>query len=89
MMEWVLAISTGTHEHAYQAGGYKLFSISELTKPFQASANIVGMTYLPPFVQYRSHKINDQEIEQSAIHYVEHITKTDLNPKIRLRNLYK
>ncbi|MFJ7940825.1 NAD(P)H-dependent oxidoreductase [Peribacillus sp. NPDC096622] len=87
--EWVLAISIGSPEHSFQAGGYNLFSVSELTKPFQASASYVGMTYLPPFVEYRSNRISDQEITQSAIRYVQHITNVELNPKIRLRNYIK
>lgn len=87
--EWVMAISIGSPEHSYQAGGYNLFSVSELTKPFQASANLVGMTYLAPFVEYRSNRISDQEISQSAVQYVEHITNIELNPEIRLRNYLK
>ncbi|AVX09704.1 MULTISPECIES: NAD(P)H-dependent oxidoreductase [Priestia] len=87
--EWVLAISIGSPEHSYQAGGYNLFSVSEITKPFQASASLVGMTYLPPFIEYRSNKISDYDITQSSIGYVKHITNTELNPKIRFRNYLK
>ncbi|MEC1353656.1 NAD(P)H-dependent oxidoreductase [Bacillus sonorensis] len=87
--EWVTAMSIGSPEHAYQAGGYNLFSISELTKPFQASASLVGMAYLPSFAEYRANKISDQEIAQSASRYVEHITNIELNPKVRLRNYLK
>lgn len=47
------------------------------------------MTYLPPFVEYRSNRISDQEISQSAVQYVEHITNIELNPKIRFRNYLK
>lgn len=84
--EWVLAISAGAPEHAYQAGGSNAFSMSELTRPFQASANFVGMTFLPSFVQYDANRITDEEIAQSAIRYVQHITNVELNPKARLRN---
>lgn len=84
-----MAISIGSPEHSYQAGGYNLFSVSELTKPFQASASLVGMSYLPPFVEYRANKISDYDIIQSSIRYVKHITNTELNPKIRLRNYLK
>lgn len=87
--ELVLAMSIGSPEHSYQAGGYNLFSVSELTKPFQATANLVGMTYLPSFVEYRANRINKQEIAKSAIRYVEHITNIELNPKIRLRHYLK
>ncbi|WP_082170489.1 NAD(P)H-dependent oxidoreductase, partial [Bacillus sp. FJAT-27445] len=67
--EWVTAMSIGSPEHSYQAGGYNLFSISELTKPFQASAHLVGMTYLPSFAEYRANTISDQEIAESANRY--------------------
>lgn len=87
--DWVMAISIGSPEHSYQAGGYNLFSVSELTKPFQASASLVGMTYLPSFVEYRANKISEQEITQSAVQYVNHITNIELNPKIRFRNYLK
>ncbi len=45
--EFMLAISTGGPEEAYQAGGYNNYSLSELLKPFQATANLTGMRYLP------------------------------------------
>lgn len=87
--EWVTAMSIGSPEHSYQVSGYNLFSISELTKPFQASASLVGMAYLLSFAEYRANKISDQEIAQSASRYVEHITNIELNPKVRLRNYLK
>lgn len=82
-------MSIGSPEHSYQAGGYNLFSISELTKPFQASANLVGMTYLPSFAEYRANRISDQEIAESANRYVKHITNIELNPKVRLQRYLK
>ncbi|MEC4031799.1 NAD(P)H-dependent oxidoreductase [Bacillus subtilis] len=87
--EWVTAMSIGSPEHSYQAGGYNLFSISELTKPFQASAHLVGMTYLPSFAEYRANTISDQEIAESANRYVKHITNIELNPKVRLQRYLK
>ncbi|QIW78844.1 NAD(P)H-dependent oxidoreductase [Bacillus tequilensis] len=87
--EWVTAMSIGSPEHSYQAGGYNLYSISELTKPFQATANLVGMTYLPSFAQYRANQISDQEIAESANWYVKHITNIELNPKVRLQRYLK
>lgn len=41
------------------------------------------------FVEYRANKISNQEITQSAIQYVNHITNIELNPKIRFRNYLK
>ncbi|WP_338452444.1 NAD(P)H-dependent oxidoreductase [Niallia oryzisoli] len=47
---FMLAISTGSAMTAYKAGGKNQFSIDELTKPFQAMSNLVGMKFLPSFV---------------------------------------
>ena len=48
--ELMLAISTGAPSEAYQTGGRNHFTISELTKPFQATSNLIGTTFLPSFV---------------------------------------
>ncbi|KPB05947.1 NAD(P)H-dependent oxidoreductase [Bacillus sp. CHD6a] len=64
--EFLLVISTGGPASAYQAGGYNLFSMSELTKPFQATANLTGMKFLPAFTLQGSHRLSEEEIEENA-----------------------
>jgi glutathione-regulated potassium-efflux system ancillary protein KefG len=44
------AISTGGPNWAYQRGGYNYFTVRELLAPFEQTARLCGMTYLPPFV---------------------------------------
>jgi len=44
------AITTGGSAEAYCRKGYNFFSIRELLTPFQQTAQLCGMTYLPPFV---------------------------------------
>jgi glutathione-regulated potassium-efflux system ancillary protein KefG len=44
------AISTGGPGSAYQRSGYNYFTIRELLTPFEQTARLCGMTYLPPFV---------------------------------------
>jgi glutathione-regulated potassium-efflux system ancillary protein KefG len=44
------AISTGAPSSAYQRGGYNYFTVRELLAPFEQTARLCGMTYLPPFV---------------------------------------
>ena len=44
------AISTGGPYSAYQRGGYNYFTVRELLAPFEQTARLCGMTYLPPFV---------------------------------------
>lgn len=47
---WLSVITTGGPEVAYQSGGYNNYSMSELLKPFQQTANLIGMRYHPPFI---------------------------------------
>jgi len=44
------AISTGGPSSAYQRSGYNYFTVRELLAPFEQTARLCGMTYLPPFV---------------------------------------
>ncbi|WP_181350447.1 NAD(P)H-dependent oxidoreductase [Thalassobacillus sp. CUG 92003] len=77
--ELVLAISIGGAEDSYRAGGKNQFTISELTRPIQATANLTGMHFLPHFVQHSTVVIKEEEINQSAEAYVKHITNEGLN----------
>ncbi|MHA8110232.1 NAD(P)H-dependent oxidoreductase [Lactobacillaceae bacterium Melli_B4] len=45
-----IVVTLGTALKNYTAGGSEGFTISELTKPFQAVAKQAGMEFLPPFV---------------------------------------
>lgn len=46
------AITAGGLEHAYSAGGYNQFTIRELFQPFEQTANLCNMIYLPPFALF-------------------------------------
>ncbi|MEC0246346.1 NAD(P)H-dependent oxidoreductase [Paenibacillus chitinolyticus] len=72
--ELILAISIGGPEHSYRVGGYNHYTISELTRPLQATANLTGMYFLPHFVQYGVVSAEDEVISRSASAYVQHIT---------------
>jgi len=48
--ELLIATSIGGSLDVYQAGGSNHFSMSEILRPLQATANICGMTYLPAIV---------------------------------------
>ena len=73
--EFMLAISTGGPAAAYQAGGYNHYSMSELTKPFQAMANLTGMRFLPSFTLQGARMLSEDEIIDSAEELVKHILK--------------
>ena len=47
---WLTAMTTGGAHDAYRSGGFNNWTPSELLRPFQQTAHLCGMTWLPPFV---------------------------------------
>jgi len=45
----MVATTTGGPAESYQAGGYRHYTLSELLRPLQATANLAGMAYQPVF----------------------------------------
>ena len=85
--EWISAISAGSPADAYQAGGYNNYSMSELLKPLQQTANFIGMVFLPAYVFHGAVQATEDEIDASASAYLTHIKNTELNPEVRLKKL--
>ncbi|MFM7294568.1 MAG: NAD(P)H-dependent oxidoreductase [Burkholderiales bacterium] len=85
--EWVSAISTGGPAESYQCGGYNSYSMSELLKPLQQTANLIGMKFLPPFVLHGAVQIGTEKIDASAKSYLTHISDPLLDPRQRLARL--
>ncbi|MGL5383309.1 MAG: NAD(P)H-dependent oxidoreductase [Culicoidibacterales bacterium] len=79
--ELIIATSTGGAAHSYQAGSYNFYSMSELLRPVQQTANLTGMQYLIPFVIHSTRVMTDDVLEQAAKDYVAHITDPALNPR--------
>ena len=48
------ALTAGGREEAYSRKGYNNFSIRQLLYPLEQTANLCGMTYLPPFAVFGS-----------------------------------
>ncbi|MGB8956214.1 MAG: NAD(P)H-dependent oxidoreductase [Tumebacillaceae bacterium] len=71
--EFMLALSTGGPQEAYQAGGYNQFSMSELLKPFQATSNLIGTKFLPSFLIHGIFQVSDEQLEQLATEYAAYV----------------
>jgi glutathione-regulated potassium-efflux system ancillary protein KefG len=54
------AITTGGSKQAYCREGYNYFSLQELLVPFEQTARLCGMEYLPPFVVHETHQLREQ-----------------------------
>ncbi|MCD7035405.1 NAD(P)H-dependent oxidoreductase [Metabacillus sp. GX 13764] len=76
--ELLLAISTGGPAEAYKEGGYNKFEMKALTLPFQATANLTGMTLLPSFLLQGVRTVTEEMLEESAEAYAAYVQNPDL-----------
>ncbi len=63
------AISSGGSREVYRVGGARNFSIRQLLAPFEQTANLCKLEYLPPFVVHGTHLLDDQGIAMAALEY--------------------
>jgi glutathione-regulated potassium-efflux system ancillary protein KefG len=69
------AFTSGGGMQAYQREGYQRCTINELLKPFERTAQLCRMTYLPPFWISGTHKLELSQIHQYAEQYKQLLTK--------------
>jgi len=63
------AISCGGGREAYSPAGKNRFTIPQLLFPFDQTAFLCRMQYLPPFVVFGTHRLQAPEIEGHAARY--------------------
>jgi len=68
------AISSGGSREVYREGGAVNYSIRQLLAPFEQTANLCKLDYLPPFVVHGTHLLDDQGISKAANEYKRIIT---------------
>lgn len=57
-------ISAGGPVEAYGPEGYNTYPVIEFLKPFEQTARLCGMTYLPPLVFHGSMRCSDEDLAQ-------------------------
>ncbi|MEL6188370.1 MAG: NAD(P)H-dependent oxidoreductase [Myxococcota bacterium] len=62
-------MSAGGSEEAYEPTGYNHFPVVELMRPFEQTANLCRMRWLPPYVVHGTHRIQDPSIEEHVDQY--------------------
>ena len=68
----MLAVTAGGPEQAYTADGYQNHALRTFLTPFQQTATLCKMKFLPPYVLYNSlNTENTDRIEQHARGYVQ------------------
>jgi putative NADPH-quinone reductase len=69
-----VAVSTGGPAHAYQAGAQNQYTLSELLRPLQMTAQYTRAKYLPVFaMQGALYNPSDEELQSNAHSYVQHV----------------
>jgi glutathione-regulated potassium-efflux system ancillary protein KefG len=64
-------ITSGGARDAYSHEGRNRFTIREFLLPFEQTARLCHMTYLPPFAVQGTHRIDDEQLGQIADDYAE------------------
>jgi glutathione-regulated potassium-efflux system ancillary protein KefG len=72
--EFGLILMIGLPEKEYQAGGSELFTISELTKPYQAMAHKLGMIFLKTLSIFQFSYMEEEEKMDKLIEYWQMLT---------------
>ena len=59
--QWLSAITTGGAPESYCSAGYNQRPLLDFLLPFQQTAQLCGMHWLPPFVLHSFHKLKDPQ----------------------------
>lgn len=59
-------VTTGGVEEAYCPQGHNHYTMQEFLRPFEQTADLCGMAYLPPFVVHGTHRFTGHEVEGHA-----------------------
>jgi glutathione-regulated potassium-efflux system ancillary protein KefG len=63
------SITAGGRREVYREGGLRNFTIRQLLAPFEQTARLCHMTYLPPFVVHGTHMLNEKGISDAGREY--------------------
>ncbi|HZF99738.1 MAG TPA: NAD(P)H-dependent oxidoreductase, partial [Chitinophagales bacterium] len=75
------AITSGGAREVYSPTGHNRFTVRELLAPFDQTAHLCKMVYLPPFAVQGTHRLTHEELTRSAVRYnglVETLVNGDL-----------
>lgn len=72
--EWGLAVTAGGSNETYSPQGYNLYSLEQLLRPFEVTASIIGVRFLPIFIVFNAMQLNEQELDLKAEKYAAYLT---------------
>lgn len=72
---WLHVVSAGGSEPAYQSEGLNRHTVRELLAPLEQTARLCGMTFLPPWLIFGTHRMTVADIDVAADRYREMLTR--------------
>ncbi len=82
--------TSGGPREVYQREGRNRFTVREFLTPFEQTARLCHMHYLPPFGVQGTHRLSDSELASFGQEYAEILTRMineDFNPEAIQRHL--
>jgi glutathione-regulated potassium-efflux system ancillary protein KefG len=70
---WMHAVTAGGGVHSYGLDGRNRFTIPELLRPFEATANLCRCLWLAPFAVHASHACTEETLAYYAAEYAERL----------------
>ena len=68
-----LAASTGGAETAYCPSGHNRYFFDDFLHPYEQTAALAGMRWLPPLVLHGAHRVTEAELQAQAVVFAEHL----------------
>jgi glutathione-regulated potassium-efflux system ancillary protein KefG len=59
-------LTTGGAREGYSRGGHNRYSLREFLLPFEQTAHLCNMTYLPPFAVQGTYRLQDADLQTAA-----------------------
>jgi len=78
---WLVA-STGGADDSYRPDGYNRYFFDAFLPPYEQTAALCGMRFLPPLLLHGAHKASEAELAAHAEHYVGQLARYPDWPEI-------
>jgi glutathione-regulated potassium-efflux system ancillary protein KefF len=81
-----LVMSTGGAEAAYQPQGYNRHFFDAFLPPYEQTAALCGLRFLPPLVQHGAHRLSREDLQAHVQTYVDRLQRYPDWPEIAALN---
>jgi glutathione-regulated potassium-efflux system ancillary protein KefF len=69
---WLVA-TTGGPEHSYHPGGYNRYFFDAFLPPYEQTAALCGMRFLPPLILHGAHTVRADTVKEHVATFSEHL----------------